>query len=213
MWRTSSGERVLQGAEGQLFRASLAAVCHLVEDSFGDEELFSSGVSVFDALQPGQKVAMLAIVGKALLDKTTPCPELTAVAEGTVAAIFEQIEQAVELEIDVGSDPGAQPVFWRQLILAACKEAEGEDDEPLPKVTSDDLEDWRCLVECLADRILWDCDFEMEEEFLDADPDESRSLRERCRIPEAYFLRVAPDPTGEQLEQIRCTLREITGQA
>src|SRR5262249_44984149 len=75
----------------------------------------------------------------------------------------------------------------------------------------DDLEEWDCLIGCLADRILWDADFEMGEHFLDADPNQSRTLLEHCRIPEAYFLEIAPDPTAEQLEQIRSTLRGITG--
>ena len=153
---------------------------------------------------------MLAVVGRALLDERASCPELTALTEGTVAAIFEQIRQAVELEI-TGGDAIRRPDFWRQLICAAYQEVDGAGDPSLPEASSDDLGEWHCLVDCLADRVLWDCDFEMEEHFLDADPDESRLLMERCRIPEGYFLHIASDPTDEQLKQIRCTLREITG--
>src|SRR5262249_4818803 len=137
MWRTSLGERVLRGSEGELFRASLAEVCDLVEDSFEEEELFTSGIEAFDTLQPGQKLAMLCIVGRALLDERISCPELTAVSEGTVAAVFEQARQAVELEVGVADDIAEQHCFWRQLICAAYREAEGEGSEFPPEASSD----------------------------------------------------------------------------
>ena len=73
MWWTSEGERVLQGAEAALFRASLGTLVDLVQDD--DEGLWQFNAPPFDNLQPNQKLAVLAQVGMALLlgSKATSC--------------------------------------------------------------------------------------------------------------------------------------------
>ncbi len=63
MWWTSEGERVLRGAEWELFREGLAGVWDQIEDSKGDEEdSFAYGIPAFDNLQTNQKLALLALV-------------------------------------------------------------------------------------------------------------------------------------------------------
>jgi hypothetical protein len=215
MWRTSKGERVLRGAEWELFREALAGVWDLVEHASDSGEPFPSGVDVFDALQPGQQLALLAAVGRALSDEAVPAPELTALHEGTVAAVFNHARQtAVEQAGNPGEPDGVETATsWRGLVLAACREALGESESPLPTASSDDAEAWALLVDCLADQVLWDADYEMGDEFLDSAPEVSRALLEKMRIPGDYFLTLAPDPTHEDLEGIRRTLGELTGQA
>ncbi len=80
----------------------------------------------------------------------------------------------------------------------------GEDDESfeLPAETSTDLECWSLCVEQLADAILWDRDFEMAEDFLDADPRVSRRRRQLLGIRDDYFTRVAPDPRPSELPEL-----------
>jgi hypothetical protein len=215
MWRTSEGERVLQGAEWELFRAGLVEVWDLTEDSFVEGSLFASGIDAFDNLQPAQKLALLALVGKALRDEATPPPELTAHSEGTVAAVFAYICASFHVEIDMSRDPNlAQPAtFWRELILAAFREVVEQWEEPLPEPTCDEFGEWDLLLECLSDHIFWDADYTMGRDFLDADPDVSRVKMEEMGIAEDYFRAVAPDPTEEQLTKIRRTLRDITGRS
>src|SRR5580692_12856532 len=75
MWRTSQGERVLKGAEWNLFREGLAELWDTVEDDFDRKDACKTGHAAFDALQPGQKLAMLALVGQALHDDALPSPE------------------------------------------------------------------------------------------------------------------------------------------
>src|SRR4051812_10160576 len=139
MWWTPLGERVLRGAEWELFRDGLAMVCDLVEEAKAsdDPEIGSVGVEAFDQLQPNQKLALLALVGKALKDEGEPTPELTAHTEATVAAVYAHILAMIVMEIE--SPPESEKVdgwddpehiedafAWRRLALAAYLEDDGE---------------------------------------------------------------------------------------
>jgi hypothetical protein len=212
VWWTEDGERVLHGAEWELFRAGLDYVWDDVEASIDGDECFPSGVAAFDDLQPGQKLALLAHVGRALRDEAVPCPDLTSHAEATIAAIFEQVRHSIVIETELeddGSDAGA--FYWRRLILAACLETGIVGEDPLPAESCGDSGEWDLLVECLADRILWDDDFMAGQHFLDGDPDESRARMQALGIADNYFVALAPDPGAAELEAIRRTLRDITG--
>ncbi len=56
MWRTPLGERVLRGAEWNLFREGLLFLGDFVEDSSHDPDICFTGVGVFDRLEPAQKL-------------------------------------------------------------------------------------------------------------------------------------------------------------
>jgi hypothetical protein len=213
MWRTSTGERVLRGAEWKLFCEGISVVWDLVEDSEDGCDLSESGISAFDALQPRQRLALLALVGTALQDEAMPAPRLTAHTEATVAVVFEHIRQSVETEIELGSEiePTETPQSWRDLILAAYRQAAGKEEVQLPSPSCDDFEEWNLLLECLEECILWDHDYAMGNVFLDADPAVSREEMKCMGIAEDYYLELAPDPTDEELERIRGTLRALTG--
>ncbi len=68
------------------------------------------------------------------------------------------------------------------------------------------------LLDCLEDRVLWDNDWEMEEQ-LDADPDTSRRLKQELGIEEDYFVAIPPDPNDEEAERLWDELRELTSDA
>ena len=250
MWWTPLGERVLRGAEWELFRDGLSMVRDLVEEakSSDDPEIGSVGVEAFDQLQPNQKLALLALVGKALKDEGEPMPELTAHTEATVAAVYAHIFSMIVMEIesppesgkvDGWDDPGDidDAFAWRRLALAAYLEGDGEpkasgtatnevdgrvpgdrdEDNGLwspPEISSEGIEEWEFLVgECLANRILWaDGDHENGPGFMDADPAVSRYCRNELGIAEDYYTAIAPDPTDEQLDSVRRTLREVCGE-
>jgi hypothetical protein len=112
-------------------------VWDLVEDGFDGDDLFTSDVEAFDGLQPSQKLAVLALVGQALSDERTPAPELTDVTEGTVAAVFACIREAVLLEVETfGSPEGReQPPGWRERVLAAAREGNDDWEGPLRRDT------------------------------------------------------------------------------
>jgi hypothetical protein len=240
MWRTQLGERVLRGGEWELFREGVSVLWDVIEDTPEDDP-YETGVSAFDRLQRNQKLVLLASVGRALRDEDVPSPALTVLTEGTVAAVFRHILAWTLSEIEEGatSDPtGPDPVVggeltsWRGIIVAACRgmtkprtkksrKAETLDDEgsyeswwegPLPDVTSEDEENWESVVEWLSNRILWDDgDYEMEDEFVDADPVSSEARKAWMGIDEGYFSDVAPDPSDSQMEMFRQMLRDVCG--
>ena len=279
MWRTPRGERVLRGAEWELFREGLDTLWDWVESSAPDTEISDTGTPAFDRLQIGQRLALLAAVGTALSEEGVPRPHLTINTESAVAAVFGQITTEVDKEIDLSREPNwlANPdepedaTRWRRLVLAAYREAmlqdkaealagskdeagrpqevpawvgtedpevfweskdeagrqpedaadgeerlddEEDSDRPWspPDATSEVVEDWEFLIDHLANRILWnDRDYEAGDLFLDDDSARARALMELMGIERGHYTDIAPDPTEEQLELVRRTLRSLCG--
>jgi hypothetical protein len=94
--------------------------------------------------------------------------------------------------------------------LRGCREVDERWEEPLPEESSADVEEWRLLIDCLAERILWDHDFDMAPDFLDKNTIEAKLQKEKMGIAQAYFSGIAPDPTEKELIGVRRKLREIT---
>jgi hypothetical protein len=86
MWWSSEGERVLEGAEWDLFRHGLSTLRDDLELRDDEDEPGTIGVVVFDNLQEPQRLALLAQVVGALHDAYEPRPDLRALTEGTVSA-------------------------------------------------------------------------------------------------------------------------------
>src|SRR4051812_14309156 len=99
MWRMSGGNRVFREAEWALFRVGLEALWDYIEDdNAGEVGLSETEVAVFDVLQPGQKLALLADVAQALRDPAIPTPRHTAANEGAVAAVYTTVRLLLEQE-------------------------------------------------------------------------------------------------------------------
>ena len=152
MWRTPTGDRVLDPAEWAVFREGLVLLWDLIQDEWDvTNGLSRTGVTTFDDFQPGQKLSLLAEVGQALSDPAVPTPFHTAANEAAIAAVFAAVETYLDLELDTAE----ARTYLRELILQAA----GDSDEDLPVVTSTDAEAWRFLLETLMFRVLWDVDF------------------------------------------------------
>jgi hypothetical protein len=196
---------VLAPGEWALVRAGLGLAWDAVEMAadVGDDE--ATGVRAFDALQPGQQVALLALVGTALSDPSVPAPPLTAATEGALAAVLEQVRTGLETELGAGHSTAC-----RQLILAAVGDVAGRDD-PLPAPTETDPDEWELLVDEMESRLLWDTDYELGDLFLDRSPDEVRPEMTLHGIDDDYFTAVPDDPDLAGLAAARRTLAELTG--
>ena len=205
MWRTSEGERTLVGAEAALMREALGTLVDHVRDD-DDGTLWQLGVAPFDSLPRGQKLAVLARVGDALLREDFPPPKVSAVSEGAVAAIYEHLRSMVEMELE-GSVDDEEPT-WRQLILHACREC-GMREE-MPDQNCEDLEEWNLLIDCLMGGVLWDEDWQDGEHFLDAAPETSRGLKKLLGIDKDYYVDVPPDPSDEEVNQLLARLWKLT---
>jgi hypothetical protein len=205
MWHTPAGDRVLTPGEWALVRAGLDLACDAVEVAAEIGSDTATGVRAFDALQPGQQLALLAMVGTALSDPNVPAPPLTAATEGALAAVIDQVRTDLEMELD-----GGDSTACRRLILAAVGEVAGRV-YPLPAPANRDWDEWEIVIDEIESRLLWDSDYEMGDLFLDRPPDETRADMVLHGIDPEYFLDVPDDPDHAGLEATRRTLAQLTG--
>jgi hypothetical protein len=109
-------------------------------------------------------LALLARVANALFKSDVVAPQLSAVNEATVAAIFAQIGGNLVIELDYAKEdnlPSDYDIYhWRKLIAGCQEPPRGGDDFHLD-VKCADLIDWEVVIECLTDRILWDADWDI----------------------------------------------------
>lgn len=183
MWITALGTRVLRGAEWELFRVGLPTLWDEIESQQDDEEPGQTDVKAFDRLTRPERLALLAQVGKGLHDRREPCPDLTALNEAAVAAVFAQVRYLVLVEIDAqrsgfgpfSRDHAGRP---RQLVLAAAREVAPKRQAILPKARSTNLSEWYDLIQAMLFRILDDIDYLVADNFLDAPPSRSRSMKD-----------------------------------
>src|SRR5271157_4097141 len=92
---------------------------------------------------------MLALVGTALHDTEVPCPELSALSEGTFAAVYCVIRLLIETETDeegasLQSDEGPSV---RELVLLAARKTSLSVE--LPEISSNDMDMWDDVLDCL----------------------------------------------------------------
>ena len=119
MYHTPGGDRVLLGAERHFFTHSLA----MIVDLLADEDM-DFGVAPFDELQRNQKLAVLYMAARGLLQPGEPMPKLTAFVESAVATVYEHARDQVYQEIDDPEFSGATS-FWRRLVLEAARAYSG----------------------------------------------------------------------------------------
>jgi hypothetical protein len=244
MWPTSDGNRTLRGAEAILLANTIDVMIDQLADYIDlDDETQSpvnaavcqTGISVFDSLAITQRIAVLHHAAMQLLtDAPFPHDCLSAIDDATIAAIYAEVRDQIEIEIDfyrydlpnpaaasisAGSDggelaPTSADVHWRRLVHNACLETLDQDgswcdvstDGQLARV---ELSEWELWVDCLASAILWDRDFEFAETFLDADPESARQRRKTLGITDDYFVVPAPDPSSDQIDHLIHTTREL----
>jgi hypothetical protein len=205
VWHTPGGDRVLTPGEWELVRAGLGLAWDAVEIAHEAGTGDATGVRVFDVLQPGQQVALLAQVGTALSDPAAPAPPLTAATEGALAAMFAQLRAWLEVELDAG-----ETTECRRMILGAVGDAAGQDG-PLPEPTETDAGEWELLLEEVEARLFWDADWEMGDVFLDLPPEAARTDLVLHGIDPDYFTSVPDDPDDDGLAAARRVLAELTG--
>ena len=197
MWRTECGDRILDSAEAILFAKALSSL--LNEATMGTLDYYKFYIESFDNLTFGQRISVLAIIGNGLLREDVPLVRLTAILDGAVAAVFKHIENEIAYEID---EPESR-TNWRELVVAARKEA-GAQDVPAP--TCVDADEWELEVEVLTDRILWDRDYEEGHIYMDHAPEKTQFLKQMAMIPDNYYTAIANDLTDKQAQ---ATIKEL----
>lgn len=229
MWHTPCGDRVICGAEAELIRVSIDLLVESIqEEGFEEGELqFSSGIQIFDELTWTQKLAAVEQVARYLLTSTPDILPLSAVNEAVVGAIFEHVNQMVELEIASESfgifsavQADENPFYrwsWRESVIQAVLERVTEaelsemhrDGFYLPTSTCTDLETWSDLIENLADQILWDRDYELAAAFMDDDPEIAAAEKKMFGIDQDYFTELTPDPREDQMQPVLFSIQKL----
>jgi hypothetical protein len=197
MWRTECGVRILKGAEARVFAEALSGLLdEAIQGTLDDYEL---GIRCFDDLTFGQKSSVLSTISNGLLREDVPPVELTAVVEGAIAAVFQHLKCEIIYDIDEPECP--RP--WRKWVVAARQETGGENILP---ANCEDIDEWDTEVEELADRILWDSDYENGAIFMDHAPEKTQWLKDMANIRDDYFTAIADDLTDEQAH---ATIKEL----
>jgi len=222
VWETSQGIRTLGGAEAYLVR-ELVHYLHdqiLVGIEIGEPHI--SDVSVFDSLQPTQQLAMLHTVAEGLLDSTKAPPKLTATCEGTIYAIFRELETLIEAEIDFEKQLKLSDYRLRSLTrdawIGGCLQSSEANvlgnaelmGYNIPDLNCTDMEQWADFIELIADHILWDRDFEFEKLVGDASPDQAQVIKQQLGINGDYYSTVAKDIREIDIEGISAKIRLLT---
>jgi hypothetical protein len=202
MWRTSSGIRTLDGTEAHLFARSLLNLIEETKDANDCGDDYQLGIAPYDNLTYGQKVSVLTTIGNCLLRDEVPPVELTAVLEGVIATIFQHLKNCIQFEID---EPEIGTT-WREVVVTLRKEMEGEQ---IPKSSCEDMMEWDIEVECIADCILWDADYEDDKIYMDGEPERTKFLKDMARIPDNYFMAIADDLKEDEIDEKVKALREL----
>ena len=225
-WHTPTGDRCLVGEEAEMVRDSLATmVQELASCRETEEPPWEYGITLFDELTWQQQLAVLDLLATNLLQETDETLELSGINEAAVAAVYQNIVQQIELEIELHPvSPVEFRCRWRQAALDAYRENE-DDDVLRQEILSQDanrssvfdidaecleVDRWRWLVELLADRVLWDRDFEMVNEMIDAPPERAAAMRAALGITPGYYTAIAPDPTDQQVDALFESLEHLT---
>jgi hypothetical protein len=210
---------MLLGAEAILVKAAITGIAEaIMEESSGYRGQVEYGITLFDELPDSQRLVLLERVATYLLTDTPTTLDLTAVNEAAIGVIFEHTRTEIDREVTRGQPP---VTTWRAMALSAYREcfadendASGQGEFVPSSVDCIDCEQWCELLESesLANRILWDRDYELADTFLDAPPSESRTLKEMLGVDADYFATAAPDIVDDgQFQQVYGRLDRLAG--
>ncbi len=193
MFETAAGIRIVTGAEAAMIKEGISSLIDSIRTEKTMDIEISFGIGVFENLTPDQKMTCLRHATRALLlPEIEPLPK-AALHDGTVAAIYAQLNDNIEYEIQVQLDEGPEnsDTFYRQLVLAALEQI--EPDEPWPDPGSVLTDEWEIALSSARLNVLADEDWMMEQAFLDQEPERSESLKGFLGIDPDYFTLIAPD--------------------
>ncbi len=74
------------------------------------------------------------------------------------------------------------------------------EGEHIPPATCNDIKEWEIEVEELADRILWDSDYEDGHIYMDHPPEKTQWLKYMVMISDDYYAAIADDLTDEEAQ-------------
>jgi hypothetical protein len=204
MWHTQAGDRILKGAEAQVFAASLVDLISDINLSpeFDDYEL---EIPIFDNLTYNQKITILLVIAKGLFKEDVPMLNLTALNEAAIAAVFEHLKFSLQVEIDNEDDIK----YWRTLVRNALVEL---DYENIPDANEADPDEWDFAIDFLFELILWDTDYLMDN-LMDDSPEVANTIKKEFGIYNEYFTDIVEDPDDKTVAKYLSEIKCICGKA
>ena len=204
-WRLPGDSQLLSGAAAELFCASLASIYDMMLEETGGLDPWDFGIPAFNRLSWPQRLALLVEVGECLLRPDIPAPDLTAVREAAVAAIAQNVDCQLAIEIDgqFAGEDSPRRFYWRRLVRAFLTEPGVlPPGEAVPAETSDHIDEWRLVTECYFwGALLWDQDW-LEDEVQDAAPHTAALVKNQLGIADGYangFDSAAPRARDKQI--------------
>ena len=214
-------DTVLTGATAEVFKH---ATHRLVDDirvevpRLGEERVYryEVGIELFDNLPWEQKFVLIDRVLACLLEPKIESPPRAAYLDATVAAIFVAMLNEIQMEIDMLDDEDCDdddPTVARKRTLDAVLSVSGDSMHgDLPTADSTDIDDWRVLVDTLADRVLPDEDWALANSALDLPPSKANALKQSMGISTDYFSAIPPDANRDQARTAWASIiKRVTG--
>jgi hypothetical protein len=173
-WNTSAGERTLGPKEGRLFAEAIGFALDMAkEQEFPIGCYRPNSATPFATLSDVEKItvwedvmgALLFPVGRPLRegrpDRGHPqrSPKLTALNESAIHWVYQYLAAQFEEDLELAED------VWGAHVMAALDEVGDSPDDYQDEFEPEELsptEKWLERLEWLADKILWDRDFEMD---------------------------------------------------
>src|SRR5947209_1695812 len=120
MWaRRTDAAMILPPRQARVFRSALGCLADFI--GWDDRARpWESGLSAFDRLTAGQQQAVLATVGRALLQPQAPAPRVSAVLAAAVHTIYDTLLSLIETDLLCERNS----LGLRQQVLAALEEME-----------------------------------------------------------------------------------------
>jgi len=201
-WCLPGDSQFLSGATAKLFCASLASIYDMMLEETEGLEPWDFGIPAFNRLTWPQRLALLVEVGECLLRPDIAAPDLTAVREAAVAAIAQNVDCQLAIEIDgeFVDEDSPRRFYWRRLVRAVLTEPGAlPPEEAVLEEISDEIDEWLFFTEVhFWGTLLWDEDW-LEDEVQDAAPHTAALVKNQLGIADGYYCAIAPDPKPDEI--------------
>ena len=173
----------------------------VAEGREGDPQT-SYGIPWFDQWDWQQRLWLLERMALALLTDLDP-PSPAAMWEATVDAIFHEILELVQMEIEHPNS--SYEKSWRRSVIDAFCCQQGR--EPQIEESEPDLQRWNIVITKLADAILGVRLYEKAESFRDSDITRTQQFLTEHGLPDDFLEQIPPlqsiDQTQLSVDQIQ----------